>query len=136
MSRETPISHGVKLEWQPLFRKEPAVSSSIKTEESKQVRFHQKQWGKIVARAWTDPEFKARLIAEPMTVLREHGIEGAEGLAVRVVEDEPGVRHLVLPSSPSSDLTEEELVPTAVSYCWCGYSGWCGRCGRCGCGCA
>ena len=112
------------------------MTNATKTNESKEVRFHQKQWGKIVARAWSDPEFKARLIADPLTVLREHGVEPAAGVELRVVEDSPGSHYLVLPASPSSDLSEEELVPTAVGYCWCGYCGWCGRCGRCGCGCA
>jgi hypothetical protein len=113
------------------------VSNAIKTDESKEVRFHQKQWGKIVARAWTDPEFKARLMADPLTVLREHGVEPAIGDNICVVEDSPGTHHLVLPACPASDLSEEELVPTATGYyCWCGYCGWCGRCGRCGCGCA
>jgi hypothetical protein len=55
---------------------------------------------------------------------------------LRVVEDAPGVQHLILPACPSGDLAEEELVPTAVGYCYCGYSHYCGRCGRCGCGCA
>jgi len=112
------------------------VTNATKTNESKEVRFHQKQWGKIVARAWTDPEFKARLIADPLTVFREYGVEAAAGVKVCVVEDSPGVHNLVLPASPSNDLSEEELVPTAVGYCSCGYSGWCGHCGRCGCGCA
>jgi hypothetical protein len=103
---------------------------------TKQERFQQKQWGQIVARAWADPQFKARLMADPQAVLREHGIEPAAGVEVRVVEDIPGVQHLILPASPSGDLAEEELAPTAVAYCYCGYSHGCGRCGRCGCGCA
>jgi hypothetical protein len=103
---------------------------------TKQERFQQKQWGQIVARAWADPEFKARLVADPKTVLREHGIEPAAEVELRVVEDSPGVQNLVLPACPSGDLAEEELAPTAVGYCYCGYSGGCWRCGRCGCGCA
>ncbi len=103
---------------------------------TKQERFQQKQWGQIVARAWSDSEFKARFVADPQTVLREFGIEPAAGVEIRVVEGEPGVQHLVLPASPSEDLAEIELTPGAVGYCYCGYSHGCGRCGRCGCGCA
>ena len=103
---------------------------------TKQERFQQKQWGKIVARAWAEPEFKARFVSDPQTVLREYGIEPAAGVEIRVIEDEPGVQHLILPACPSGDMAEEELVPSAAGYCYCGYSAWCGRCGRCGCGCA
>ena len=109
---------------------------------TKQERFQRKQWGQIVARAWTDPEFKARLISNPQAVLREHGLEVEAGVELRVIEDAaptddtPGIRHLVLPACPAGDMAEEELVPTADAYCYCGYSGYCRACRRCGCGCA
>jgi Nitrile hydratase, alpha chain len=103
---------------------------------TKQERFQQKQWGQIVARAWADPEFKARLMSDPQSVLREHGIEPEACVELRIVENSPGVQHIILPACPSGDMAEEELVPTTVGYCYCGYSHSCGRCGRCGCGCA
>jgi hypothetical protein len=94
-------------------------------------RFQEKQWGLIVARAWADEEFKARLLANPKAVMRDHGLE-LSAVDVRVVEDTPTIRHFVLPASPCGDLTEEELSPVAGAD---SFSGWCGRCGRCGCGC-
>ena len=103
---------------------------------TKQELFQQKQWGQIVAKAWADADFKARLVADPQAVLREHGIEPEPGVELRVVEDSPGARHLILPACPSGDLAEEELTPSAAAYCRCGYCGHCGACGRCGCGCA
>ncbi len=103
---------------------------------TKQERFQQKQWGQIVAKAWADTDFKARLMADPQAVLREHGIEPEPGVELRVVEDSPGARHLILPACPAGDLVEEELTPSAAAYCHCGYCGHCGACGRCGCGCA
>jgi hypothetical protein len=103
---------------------------------TKQDKFQQKQWGQIVARAWADPEFKARFMEDPKSVLLEHGIEPAAGVELRVVEEVPGLQTLVLPAAPSGDMAEEELVPTTVGYCYCGYSWYSGRCGRCGCGCA
>ncbi len=84
---------------------------------TKQERFQQKQWGKIVARAWADAEFKERLLADPQVVLREHGIETAPGIEFKIMEGEPGVQHLVLPPKPSEEMSEEDLVPTAVGYC-------------------
>lgn len=89
-------------------------------------------WGQIVARAWSDEDFKRRLLSEPRVVLAEHGLEVPEGTEVRVVEDTAAVRHLTLPPSPEGELADEELVGTAVMDSYCGF---CGHCGHCGCGC-
>lgn len=95
-------------------------------------RYHDKQWGLIVARAWADDEFRDRLVANPKAVLRENGLEIAPDVQVNVVEDSGSVRHFILPANPAGDLCEEELSPTAGAD---SFSGGCGRCGRCGCGC-
>jgi nitrile hydratase alpha subunit len=94
-------------------------------------RFQEKQWGLIVARAWADDEFRARLLSNAAGVMREHGLEVPPDAEIRVVVDSPDVRHFVLPASPTGDLSEEELSPVAGadSFSWL-----CGRCGRCGCG--
>lgn len=89
-------------------------------------------WSQIVARAWTDDEFRGRLIADPRSVLEEHGIETPEGVEIQVMEDTENVRHLILPPSPAEELSEEDLVGSEVAYCYCGF---CGRCGHCGCWC-
>lgn len=41
--------------------------------------------GKIIARAWRDPAFKAKLIADPHGVLREAGVAVPEGVTVNAV---------------------------------------------------
>ena len=84
-----------------------------------------------MAKAWSDAALKERLTADPAAVLREHGIEVPYDVELRVVEDSPGVRHLVLPASPADDLTDEELGPSAGYDC---FSGLCGGCWQCGCG--
>ncbi len=97
----------------------------------------EKQWGMLVATAWSDDSLKRRLIEDPVTVLREHGIELPYGVAVKIVEDTDQVRHLVLPSSPSDELTDEELAGSVGYDSFSGFSlhcGRCGGCGRCGCG--
>ena len=96
--------------------------------------FQDKQWSQIVARAWADEAFKSRLIAEPKTVLREHGLEISPEVEVKVVEDANEVRHFVLPANPVGELTDEELSPTAGADSFSGGSGGCGGCGcgRCG----
>jgi hypothetical protein len=91
----------------------------------------QKQWGMLVARAWSDEALKERLIEDPQAVLEEFGIEAPDDVELRIVEDTDRVRHLVLPTSPTDDLEDEELTASVGRDC---FSGLCGRCGRCGCG--
>lgn len=92
----------------------------------------QKQWGALVAKAWSDDNLKARLIDDPPTVLQEHGIELPFEVELKVLEDTDQVYHLVIPASPAGDLIDEELSGSIGFDSWCGY---CGGCGRCGCGC-
>ncbi|HET6880838.1 MAG TPA: NHLP leader peptide family RiPP precursor [Pirellulales bacterium] len=94
----------------------------------------QKQWGRLVARAWSDEELKQRLLNEPKTVLEEHGIDVPPGLELRIVEDTEEVCHLVLPPSPAGDLLDEELTASIGFDSFSGGCGLCG-CGGCGCGC-
>jgi hypothetical protein len=94
----------------------------------------QKQWGMLVARAWTDESLKARLLEDPATVLRENGIEVPFDTEVRVLEDTPAVQHLVLPRSPDGDLADEELNYSVGIDSYSGLSFGCGGCRRCGCG--
>jgi len=69
-----------------------------------------KRWGQIVTRAWGDPAFKKRLLADPGTVLKEAGVTVPPGVQVRIMEDTDRVFHLTLPQEPSSQgLAEEEL---------------------------
>ncbi len=97
----------------------------------------QKQWGLLVAKAWSDENLKERLIADPAAVLEENGIDVPYGIELKVVEDTDQVRHLVLPASPSDDLSDEELTCSVGLDSFSGFSGGCGRCGcgsrRCGC---
>jgi hypothetical protein len=90
----------------------------------------QRLWGQIVARAWSDEEFKQRLIDDPRSVLAEHGIELPGGADLKILEDTDDMRHFVLPPPPDDDMSEEPLTGDIVAWC---YSGYCGRCG-CGCG--
>ena len=74
--------------------------------------------GKIIARAWSDEGYKARLVSDPRSVFEEAGLDLAEGLEVRVVEDTPGVRHFVLPPAPAEgELSEEALEQVAAGDC-------------------
>jgi hypothetical protein len=77
--------------------------------EQAQMQEYAKQWGQLVARAWGDEAFKARLLAEPGPALAEQGIQLPLGVEVRVHENSPTVVHLTLPPAPAEELSDEQL---------------------------
>ena len=50
----------------------------------------------VVARAWTDPEYKARLLADGTAAIAEFGFTGAQGEHMVVVENTSEVHNLVV----------------------------------------
>jgi nitrile hydratase len=50
----------------------------------------------VVARAWRDPAFRARLLAEPTAAVAELGITGLRGEHLVVVENTPEVHNVVV----------------------------------------
>ncbi len=80
----------------------------------------QKAYGKVVAKAWGDHDFKAKLLADPMTVLKENGLDFPEDVELRVVEKTDKIVHLNLPPKPEEPLSEEELerVAGGLSECF------------------
>ena len=51
---------------------------------------------KVVARAWTDPDYKARLLDEGTAAIAELGFSGPQGEHIVVVENTPDVHHVVV----------------------------------------
>ena len=51
---------------------------------------------KVVARAWTDPAYRERLLAEGTATVKELGFEGPEGNHIVVVENTPTIHNLVV----------------------------------------
>ncbi len=58
-------------------------------------RFGPHHGARVVAKAWTDPDFKERLLADGTVAVAELGITGPEG-NVRAVENTPGVHNMVV----------------------------------------
>ncbi len=69
----------------------------------------QKAYGKVVAKAWSDEDFKAKLLADPKTVLKENGLAISKDVEPRVVEITDKIVHLILPPKPAGQLSKEEL---------------------------
>ena len=51
---------------------------------------------KVVARAWTDPRYKQRLLADGTAAITELGFGGAEGHHMVVVENTPTVHNVIV----------------------------------------
>src|SRR6478752_450691 len=72
-----------------------------------------KQWGQLVARAWSDEAFKQRLLSDPRTVLADAGAQIPPNITVQVHEATPTHLHLVLPPPPlgreQDEMTDTDL---------------------------
>ena len=51
---------------------------------------------KVVARAWTDAEYKKRLLEDGTAAVAEHGFFGAQGAEIIVLENTPKVHNVVV----------------------------------------
>ena len=69
---------------------------------------HQQQAQQIIAKAWSDPDFKQALIENPKATLAEQGIELPEDKTIKVHEDNADVLHLVIPTRPE-ELSDNQL---------------------------
>lgn len=70
---------------------------------------------KAIAKAWSDKEFKNRLINDTKSALAEVGVEVPDHMTVKVVENEPDTVNVVLPVAPpnAEELSLDELEGTA-----------------------
>jgi nitrile hydratase len=70
-----------------------AVDALVDTYENK---IGPRNGAKVVARAWTDPEYKARLLADATAAINEFGFSGLQGEDMVVVENTPAVHNLIV----------------------------------------
>lgn len=71
---------------------------------------------------YKDPEYRARVVAEPRAVLREFGLELGRDVEIRVVDTSAEVRYFVLPERPagSEGFDEERLAALVTRDCMVG----------------
>lgn len=67
---------------------------------------HSKKIARVLAKAWVDPAYHARLSADPKAVLHEAGVSTSH--KVMLHEDNADVSHFVIPRRPAG-LHDEDL---------------------------
>ncbi len=74
-----------------------------------------KEYAKIIGKAWVDEEFKKRLLTDPVSVLKENGIEVPQGMTVKFVEGKENEILVPLPPRPpeAAELSDEDLEKVA-----------------------
>lgn len=76
---------------------------------------YRKKWAEIIAKAWIDPKFKARLLEHPREVMSEMGIILPHNAQPKIVENTADHFYLVLPEKPEGHLSEAELRKVAAA---------------------
>jgi hypothetical protein len=76
---------------------------------------HDKLRAQLIAKTWSDADFKAQLLRNPKQTMQDMGFEIPEGVSVEVHEETPEKWLVFLPPAPSSDgeLSVEELESVA-----------------------
>lgn len=69
----------------------------------------------IIAKCWTDANYKAQLLADPAKVLKAEGLNVPTGLQLVALEDSPSRAHWVIPVRPSQ-LSDDDLEGVAAGY--------------------
>lgn len=75
----------------------------------------QKLWMKIVAKAWADEGYKARLLADPASVFKAEGLEVPSGIELKVVEAKANQAVFVLPKPGEAEIVDGE---ERLAACW------------------
>jgi len=80
---------------------------------------------KAIARAWTDADYKAKLLNNPHAALAEAGVEVSAGTTIKVMENTGGNQTLVLPIAPveAGEISMDELEKVAGGGWGCGNTG-------------
>ena len=72
---------------------------------------------KVIAKAWTDEEFKQKLLKDPKTVLAEEIADLPADIEVQIHENTDKVVHFILPKKPDNvelDISEIERLASQV----------------------
>jgi hypothetical protein len=70
--------------------------------------------GQVIARVWSDDDFKQQLIANPNEVLRDAGMDIPPGLELRILENTENLTYITLPPPPAEELSDDALEAIAA----------------------
>ena len=93
-----------------------AVDMKVPTIDQTKAQNFLSAYQAVVVKSWTDPAFKARLLADPTGVMREAGVDIPAGMDIKLVEHQDGEKEghtvvtLPLPAAPASHLSDDELL--------------------------
>lgn len=76
---------------------------------SKAANIDQEKWSQLVAQCWMNPQFQARLVRDPQSVLGEAGITVPAGVKLQVIADSPTQLTLVIPAPPPAGDVQDVL---------------------------
>jgi hypothetical protein len=77
----------------------------------------QRSLAKIIARAWADPEYLARLKEKPRETLTEAGLAPAADVTVHVLQNSQQDFYLVIPQKPpDGPINETRVLETGGLY--------------------
>ena len=68
----------------------------------------------VVAKAWSDPKYKERLMANPEQILAEEGVSIRGMGKIRVIDQQPDETLLLLPPKPAGELTVNNITPLVL----------------------
>lgn len=66
------------------------------------------EYNALIAKAWSDPDFKASLLADPVGTLQQEGWKVDDNTSIDVIETAENHMVLVIPAMPR-DLSDEQL---------------------------
>lgn len=66
-------------------------------------------YAKVVMKAWKDPQFKEKLLKNPIEALMSQGIEIPKDVQVTVLENTDKQFYFVIPKEPEQELSEKQL---------------------------
>ncbi len=68
-----------------------------------------KNYAQLIGKAWGDPDFKKRLMANPAQVLKEHGFDVPPGVSVKILENDNQTMYFPIPYQGSIELSDQQL---------------------------
>ncbi len=77
------------------------------------------RWAKVVAQAWADDGFRARLLDDPETVLNGFGFTPPANGRIEVTESDGAAGLFVLPPKPADIDGNVQDVTTRLRADWC-----------------